>query len=116
MRQVDVVLSVLTLVAVGLGIAAYRAWHPDVDPTLRASDTTQSRLPEPLALASRREAPVPVPTRCVNGLLMTQSAYGWGYAVHAGKVLRCSGDQMNQVHLATPEEAQRVPSAGPSDS
>lgn len=28
MKAIDVVLSVLTLAAVGLGFAAYRAWHP----------------------------------------------------------------------------------------
>lgn len=32
MRQVDVVLSLLTLVAVVMGYSAYRAWHPDSDP------------------------------------------------------------------------------------
>lgn len=49
MRQVDVVLSVLTLIALGMGLAAYRAWHPDV--TEPVSDTSPVRSPAPVAAA-----------------------------------------------------------------
>jgi len=58
MRQVDVVLSVLTLVAVGMGVAAYRAWNPPAEPMPVVSDTTP--VPPPLRAVVARTPVVPV--------------------------------------------------------
>ena len=66
MKPIDVVLSVLTLVAVGLGYAAYRAWHPTTqfsEPDA-AVETAPYRSPE-LVAAERVVQAQPVPARRV---------------------------------------------------
>jgi len=91
MKPVDIVLGVLTLFAVGLGVAAYRAWHPDVEQAVSqpavAVEPLPSRSPAP-AFSVRRLTPIPVPpfplqagseggVRCWKGLVYRQTHWHW---------------------------------------
>ncbi|ULU23790.1 hypothetical protein DYST_00688 [Dyella terrae] len=137
MRQVDVVLSVLTLVAVGMGFAAYRAWYPDRDIREPAADSRPAVPPSlgPLAPVLARvraqQAEQQAGQRAYAEYRACQAAHSacwWTYCkdgvlwVHAtgfpdaqmggarpGEFARCD------IHLATPSEARKVSSAGPSD-
>lgn len=66
MKPIDVVLSILTLAAVGLGYAAYRAWHPtaEISGPAAAVETSPYRSPEP-AVVRRVIQPQPVAARRV---------------------------------------------------
>jgi len=106
MRQVDVVLSVLTLVAVGMGVAAYRAWNPALEPEAKpdvAKEVTapvygmrQAVSPAPGAVvpASVRRLPVVYGatvgrTWCRDGLLYWSTANGSGPVYVNGRYSAC---------------------------
>ena len=82
MRQLDVVLSVLTLVAIGMGVAAYRAWHPDQAASEPVSDTPRVQSPQPADVTRTeplRHGPHPTVVgrvECRNGLLYWQADQG----------------------------------------
>lgn len=123
MKPVDIVLGMLTLCAVGMGVAAYRAWHPDSETAVSESsgDTLPSRSLAPadvartLPTAAFQHGPHPsvvYKAECRNGLLYWHADLGVK-PVEAQKnfpdAARC------EIHAATPEEARRVSSADPSD-
>lgn len=106
MRQVDVVLSVLTLVAVGMGVAAYRAWHPNDDisqPVSAVETQLVQSLPRVASAPAARLNPVrwendsrSIPlkpgseggVRCWQGFLLRQTGHQWvGMAAPDGRGL-----------------------------
>lgn len=100
MRPVDIVLSVLTLCAVGMGVAAYRAWHPEPEPLaigpVEPADTLPAPRPEPGAVvpASVRRLPVVYgatvgKTWCRDGLLYWQTPNGPGPVYSNGRYSKC---------------------------
>jgi len=101
MKPVDIVLSVLTLVAVGLGFAAYRAWHPVAEVSEPAAPVETVPYRSPVSAAAPRAAqPARVPhnlcagvvdrVECRNGMLYwhdvkqgtrpVAASNGWGVA------------------------------------
>lgn len=102
MRQVDVVLSVLTLVAVGMGVAAYRAWNPGPQPQISpgvsepVSGTQPAESPVPGAVvpASVRRLPMVYgatvgKTWCRDGLLYWDTPNGPGPVYANGRYSKC---------------------------
>lgn len=85
MKPVDVVLSVLTLSAVAMGFAAYRAWHPElmsavIEPSVE-NRPAELPLPGDVVPASVRRLPVVYGatlgrTWCRHGLLYWESPNG----------------------------------------
>lgn len=116
MRQVDVVLSVLTLVAVGMGVAAYRAWHPgSIEPS---ADSLPSVLPPPVVVARRSTAlihgPHPALVRgveCRNGLLYWDTDQG---VKPVEAMTRFPDAGRCEIHVSQ-RPAAEVSSADPSD-
>lgn len=105
MRQVDVVLGVLTLVAFGMGYAAYRAWHPDpvaTEPVVTApvadSRRVESRPPYVVRDALSDMATSILPrqagseggVRCWQGVLYRQTRARWEPVVgSSGEIAQC---------------------------
>jgi len=115
MKPVDIVLGVLTLCAVGLGVAAYRAWHPEVasNSLAAAVEPLPNRSPVPVASAQMARlgdtwGPVNR-VECRNGFLVEMTPQGQLGVVRNGQLAQC------EIHAATAVEARRVSSAGPSD-
>jgi hypothetical protein len=121
MKPVDAVLSVLTLCAVGLGVAAYRAWHPDQpvsqSDVAAATEPLPSRLPSPV-VAPRVQEVVPPAFGAVDFRLHC-GPNGHMYRTDSrGTVDLGSCNQpypRGEIHLVTPEEARQVSSVDPSD-
>lgn len=111
MKPIDVLLGFLTLAAVGLGFAAYRAWHPaaphadtamTVDQRLPSADSHPVRTP-PLPVARDKvfyawDEKLPDGYRCsgANGLAyrtrMENGAAVIEPLVAGGVTVRCGGD------------------------
>ena len=101
MRQVDVVLSVLTLVAVGMGVAAYRAWHPEPVPAEPVVDTQLAAPLLPVVapnsssgrvsrLARLPDSPGPINrVECQHGYLMEQNPEGPTFVIRNGQPAMC---------------------------
>lgn len=114
MRKVDVLLSVLTLVAVGMGFAAYKAWNPDSEPREPVSGTPTAGSP-PLVAVAREPAQghgqlAQRPTivrevECRNGLLYWHADVGTkpvASRARPGDAARCE----IQVEPVRPESSQ----------
>ena len=63
MKPVDIVLSALTLCAVGMAVAAYRAWHPGPEVRESVSDSTTDVAVRPASLPVKSVTSTPEPAK-----------------------------------------------------
>lgn len=112
MRPVDVVLSVLTLAAVGMGVAAYQAWHPQSQVNAPVSDTRPDQSLVDVG-GVRMQGPLWHPDRltdvqCIRGQLYWHTPRGYMPVIANGHYSKCE-IRAEPVHPQNSEASEQTP-------